>query len=286
MKTTLSHFQIDDILISALKEDINSEDYSTNAIFTNGQLAKVELIAKEDGILAGLDVFQRVFSLYDDQISFNIPKHLEDGYAFSKGEVLLEVVGNIRSLLSCERVALNFMQRMSGVATLTKVYVEELNDPKIKVFDTRKTTPNLRLFEKYAVRVGGGYNHRYNLSDGILLKDNHINAVGSVKGAIEKARAYAPFVKLIEIEVESLEEVKEAVEAGADIIMLDNMDVELIKQATDLINSQAIIEVSGNVSLDNIANYRGLDIDYISSGSLTHNYRSIDLSMKNLTYLD
>ncbi|WP_159561550.1 carboxylating nicotinate-nucleotide diphosphorylase [Streptococcus halichoeri] len=285
MYPQLNNFQIDDVLIRALQEDVNSEDFSTNAIFDNPKLATISLIAKEAGLLAGLDVFKRVFQLYDAEVSFS-DSPFEDGSPFQKGDKILEVVGKVSTLLTCERVALNFLQRMSGIASLADAYIKALDDPSIKVFDTRKTTPNLRLFEKYAVRVGGAYNHRFNLSDAIMLKDNHINAAGSVTTAITKAKQYAPFIKQVEIEVETLEEVQEAVAAKADIIMLDNMNLELIKKAISIINKQAIIEVSGNITLDNIATFKGLEIDYISSGSLTHNASSIDFSMKQLRYLD
>ncbi|CAG6163526.1 nicotinate-nucleotide pyrophosphorylase [Streptococcus pneumoniae] len=286
ISTDLTPFQIDDTLKAALREDVHSEDYSTNAIFDHHGQAKVSLFAKEAGVLAGLTVFQRVFTLFDAEVTFQNPHQFKDGDRLTSGDLVLEIIGSGGSLLTCERVALNFLQHLSGIASMTAAYVEALGDDCIKVFDTRKTTPNLRLFEKYAVRVGGGYNHRFNLSDAILLKDNHIAAVGSVQKAIAQARAYAPFVKMVEVEVESLAAAEEAAAAGADIIMLDNMSLEQIEQAITLIAGRSRIECSGNIDMTTISRFRGLAIDYVSSGSLTHSAKSLDFSMKGLTYLD
>ncbi len=280
----LNNFQIDKYIIAALKEDITFDDLSTSAIYREDKTAKISLLSKDKGILAGLDVFKRVFSINDPLVDFI--EYKKDGDKITNGELVMEIIGNVRTILTSERVALNFLQRMSGIATQTKKYVEALGDENIKILDTRKTTPNLRLFEKYSVKVGGGFNHRYNLSDGIMLKDNHIDAAGSVKKAIEMAREYAPFVKKIEIEVEDLEMLKEAVDAKADIIMLDNMDIDMVKKAIEIIDKKAIIECSGNINIDNISRYRGMQIDYISSGSLTNNANIVDLSMKNLRYVD
>ncbi|MBC2575157.1 carboxylating nicotinate-nucleotide diphosphorylase [Peptostreptococcus canis] len=280
----LNNFQIDKYIIAALKEDITFDDLSTSAIYREDKTAKISLLSKDKGILAGLDVFKRVFSINDPLVDFI--EYKKDGDKITNGELVMEIIGNVRTILTSERVALNFLQRMSGIATQTKKYVEALGDENIKILDTRKTTPNLRLFEKYSVKVGGGFNHRYNLSDGIMLKDNHIGAAGSVKKAIEMAREYAPFVKKIEIEVEDLEMLKEAVDAKADIIMLDNMDIDMVKKAIEIIDKKAIIECSGNINIDNISRYRGMQIDYISSGSLTNNANIVDLSMKNLRYVD
>lgn len=280
----LNKFEVDEKIMGALREDINSEDLSTNAIYRDDREASVCLIMKEDGVIAGLGVFQRVFELLDPQVSFEMDA--QDGDQVKKGQVVGKVYGKISTLLSGERVALNYLQRMSGIATYTRACVEALGDPNIKILDTRKTTPNLRIFEKYSVKVGGGFNHRYNLSDGIMLKDNHIDAAGSITRAVEMAREYAPFVKKIEIEVESLEGVEEALQAGADIIMLDNMSLENVKKACDLIGDRAVIECSGNINLDTVSRYRGLSIDYVSMGSLTHSAPILDISMKNLRYED
>ena len=264
----------------ALEEDINSEDVSTNAVMPRYQLGTVDLICKQDGIIAGLDVFARAFQLLDEKIE--IAFHAADGDAVKKGQLLATVTGDIRVLLSAERTALNYLQRMSGIATYTNAVAKLLAGTKTTLLDTRKTTPCMRVFEKYAVTVGGGSNHRYNLSDGVLLKDNHIGAAGGVKQAISMAKAYAPFVRKIEIEVENLDMVKEAVEAGADIIMLDNMTTEQLKESIDYIAGRAEIEVSGNVTKENIARLTGLGVNYVSSGALTHSAPIMDLSMKNL----
>ena len=270
----------DDPILAALKEDITSEDISTNAVMRQYQLGEVDLICKEDGVIAGLDVFKRVFQLLDDRTEVTFT--CKDGDRVKKGDQLGTVRGDIRVLLSGERTALNYLQRMSGIATYTRKIAELLEGTKTKLLDTRKTTPGMRLFEKYAVKVGGGYNHRYNLSDGILLKDNHIGAAGGVKEAIAMAKDYAPFVHKIEIEVENLDMLKEALEAGADIIMLDNMSVEDMREAVKLANGRAETECSGNVTKENVARLVDIGVDYISSGALTHSSPILDLSLKNL----
>lgn len=270
----------DDIILNALKEDITSEDISTNSVMRNYQLGEVELICKEDGVIAGLEVFKRVFELLDanTEVSFTV----EDGDKVKNGQKLGVVRGDIRVLLSGERTALNYLQRMSGIATYTRTIADMLSGTNTKLLDTRKTTPGMRVFEKYAVKVGGGYNHRFNLSDGILLKDNHIGAAGGVKEAVAMAKEYAPFVRKIEIEVENLEMLKEALEAGADIIMLDNMSVEDMKKAVELCAGKAETECSGNVTKENVAKLTQIGVDYISSGALTHSSPILDLSLKNL----
>ncbi len=270
----------DDLILNALKEDITSEDISTNSVMRQYQLGEVELICKEDGVIAGLDVFKRVFELLDadTKVEFSV----KDGDKVKNGQKLGVVQGDIRVLLSGERTAINYLQRMSGIATYTRTVADMLEGTNTKLLDTRKTTPGMRIFEKYAVKVGGGYNHRFNLSDGILLKDNHIGAAGGVKEAVEMAREYAPFVRKIEIEVENLEMLKEAIEAGADIIMLDNMSVEDMKNAVELCKGKAETECSGNVTKENVAKLTGIGVDYISSGALTHSSPILDLSLKNL----
>ena len=272
--------QADKLIRMALQEDITSEDVSTNAVMRSAVKGTVDLIAKEDGIIAGLDVYARVFQILDEktEISFNF----KDGDAVKKGDLLGTVTGDIRVLLSGERVALNYLQRMSGIATYTKQVSKLLEGSKVTLLDTRKTTPNCRVFEKYAVRIGGGCNHRYNLSDGVLLKDNHIGAAGSVAKAVAMAKDYAPFVRKIEIEVETMEQVKEAVEAGADIIMLDNMTPEMMKEAVELIAGRAQTECSGNITKENIAKILETGVDFVSSGALTHSAPILDISMKNL----
>ena len=272
--------QADQLIRMALQEDITSEDVSTNAVMPTATKGTVELIAKEDGVIAGLDIYARVFTILDEKTEIDF--HCKDGDEVKKGELMATVTGDIRVLLSGERVALNYLQRMSGIATYTRQVAKLLEGSKVTLLDTRKTTPNCRVFEKYAVRVGGGCNHRYNLSDGVLLKDNHIGAAGSVTKAIQMAKAYAPFVRKIEIEVETLEQVKEAVEAGADIIMLDNMTPEVMKQAVELINGRAQTECSGNITKENIQKIREIGVDYVSSGALTHSAPILDISMKNL----
>ena len=272
--------QADQLIRMALQEDITSEDVSTNAVMPTATKGTVELIAKEDGVIAGLDIYARVFTILDEKTEIDF--HCKDGDEVKKGELMATVTGDIRVLLSGERVALNYLQRMSGIATYTRQVAKLLEGSKVTLLDTRKTSPNCRVFEKYAVRVGGGCNHRYNLSDGVLLKDNHIGAAGSVTKAIQMAKAYAPFVRKIEIEVETLEQVKEAVEAGADIIMLDNMTPEVMKQAVELINGRAQTECSGNITKENIQKIREIGVDFVSSGALTHSAPILDISMKNL----
>ena len=302
---------VDHLLIQALQEDITSEDVSTNAVMPSYQYGQVQLICKEDGIIAGLEVFERVFYLLDE--SMEVKFYVKDGDAVKNGQLLAEVSGDVRVLLSGERTALNYLQRMSGIATYTNRVVSYLKGSKTKLLDTRKTTPNMRVFEKYAVRVGGGNNHRYNLSDGVMLKDNHIGAAGSITKAVKMAKEYASFVHKIEVEVENLDMVKEAVEAGADIIMLDNMSydemkenmskedmvkeaveagadiimldnmsVENMKKAIEIIDGRAETECSGNVTKENIEKLTALGVDYISSGALTHSAPILDLSLKNL----
>lgn len=270
----------DNLIKMALQEDISSEDVTTNAVMRNRKQGEVQLICKQDGIVAGLGVFERVFKLLDE--TTEVEFYVEDGDEVKNKQLLGVIRGDIRVLLSGERTALNYLQRMSGIATYTHQIAELLKETKIKLLDTRKTTPNMRIFEKYAVKVGGGYNHRYNLSDGILLKDNHIGAAGSVRKAVEMAKEYAPFVRKIEIETENLEMVKEAVEAGADIIMLDNMTPEIMKEAVKMIDGRAETECSGNVTKENIERLVEVGVDYISSGALTHSSPILDLSLKNL----
>ena len=270
----------DDLILSALKEDITSEDITTNSVMPDYKLGEVELICKEDGVIAGLEVFKRVFTLLDEntEVTFNC----KDGDRVTKGQNLGIVKGDIRVLLSGERTALNYLQRMSGIATYTRNIADLLEGSKTKLLDTRKTTPNMRVFEKYAVKVGGGHNHRYNLSDAILLKDNHIGAAGGVKEAVKMAKEYASFVCKVEVEVENLDMLKEALEAGADIIMLDNMSVEDMKEAVRLTQGKAVTECSGNVTKENVARFVDIGVDYISSGALTHSSPILDLSLKNL----
>ena len=275
----INELNADNLILSALKEDITSEDVSTNAVMREKVLGEVQLIAKAEGVICGLWVFERTFKLLDKdtQVDFRA----KDGDRVKKGQIVATVTGDIRVLLSGERVALNFLQRMSGIATYTAQMVELLKGSKTKLLDTRKTTPNMRAFEKYAVTVGGGCNHRYNLSDGILLKDNHIGAAGSIARAVQLAREYAPFVRKIEVEVENLEMCREALEAGADIIMLDNMSVEDMKKAVKMIDGRAVTECSGNVTKDTVKNIIDAGVDFVSSGALTHSAPILDLSMKN-----
>lgn len=271
---------VDPLILSALREDISSEDVSSNCVMKKAQLGEVDLICKQDGIICGLQVFERVFTLLDE--TTNAEFYVEDGDEVKSGQLLGKLKGDIRVLLCGERTALNYLQRMSGIATYTHEVASLLKGTKTKLLDTRKTTPNNRIFEKYSVRIGGGNNHRYNLSDGVLLKDNHIGAAGGVKEAITMAKEYAPFVRKIEVEVESFDMVKEAVEAGADIIMLDNMSHEQLKEAITFIDGRAEVEVSGNVTRENIAKLTDLGVDYISSGALTHSAPIMDISLKNL----
>ncbi len=276
--TTL--LNVDNLIMQALREDISSEDVTTNAIMRESKAGTADLICKQDGIIAGLDVFKRVFELLDDtaKVTFQV----KDGDEVKNGQLLAVVEGDIRALLSGERTALNYLQRMSGIATYTNGVAKLLEGSSTKLLDTRKTTPNMRIFEKYAVKVGGGYNHRYNISDGILINDNHIGAAGAVKEAVRMAKEYAPFVRKIEVEVENLDMLKEALEAGADIIMLDNMTPEMMKEAVALTRGKAETECSGNVTKENIQNIIDIGVDYVSSGALTHSAPILDLSLKNL----
>lgn len=270
----------DHLLLQALQEDITSEDITTNSVMRTYQKGEVQLLCKQDGIIAGLHVFKRVFELLDDAVQVDF--FCQDGDTVSAGQLMAVVTGDIRALLSGERVALNYLQRMSGIATYTHSIAKLLEGSKTKLLDTRKTTPNMRIFEKYAVKVGGGYNHRYNLSDGILLKDNHIGAAGSVTNAVLMAKEYAPFVRKIEVEVENLDMVREAVEAGADFIMLDNMTPDMMKEAIRIIDGRAETECSGNVTRENVEQLLDIGVDYISSGALTHSAPILDISLKNL----
>lgn len=271
---------VDPLILSALREDISSEDVSSNCVMKKAQMGEVDLICKQDGIICGLQVFERVFTLLDENTEAEF--YVEDGDAVKAGQLMGKLRGDIRVLLCGERTALNYLQRMSGIATYTHEVASLLEGTKTKLLDTRKTTPNNRIFEKYSVRTGGGNNHRYNLSDGVLLKDNHIGAAGSVRAAVEMAKEYAPFVRKIEVEVENFDMVKEAIEAGADIIMLDNMSHEQLKEAIEFIDGRAEVEVSGNVTKENIARLTDLGVDYISSGALTHSAPIMDISLKNL----
>ena len=275
--------QADHLIMEALREDISSEDVTTNAVMKEAVEGEVDLICKQDGIIAGLDVFKRVFQLLDANVKTEL--FCKDGDEVTNGQLMGKVTGDIRVLLSGERVALNYLQRMSGIATYTHSVAKLLEGSHTKLLDTRKTTPNMRIFEKYAVRVGGGYNHRYNLSDGVLLKDNHIGAAGGVKEAVQMAKDYVPFVRKIEVEVENLDMVKEAVEAGADIIMLDNMSPEEMEEAVRMIDGRAETECSGNVTKENISRLTSIGVDYISSGALTHSAPILDISLKNLHVL-
>ncbi|MEE1224707.1 MAG: carboxylating nicotinate-nucleotide diphosphorylase [Clostridia bacterium] len=284
MNSITMKMNADELILQALREDITSEDITTNAVMPEYRKGEVQLICKQDGIIAGLEVFKRVFELLDENTVTEL--YFKDGDCVKNGELVGVVTGDIRVLLSGERTALNYLQRMSGIATYTKEVSSLLEGSKTKLLDTRKTTPNMRIFEKYSVKVGGGYNHRYNLSDGVLLKDNHINAAGGVKEAVCMAKEYAPFVRKIEVECENLDMVKEAVEAGADIIMLDNMTHEMMRQAIEIIDGRAETECSGNVTLENAPKLVDLGVDYISSGALTHSAPIMDLSLKNLHPVD
>ena len=280
MNNVTMKLQADPLILQALQEDITGEDVTTNAILPEDSRGQAELLAKADGVVAGLAVFARAFTLLDEGVEVRFT--VKDGDTVRKGQKLADVTGSMRSILSAERVGLNYLQRMSGIATYTRQIAKLLEGSRIKLVDTRKTTPNMRVFEKYAVTVGGGGNHRYNLSDGVLLKDNHIGAAGGVKRAIALAKAYAPFVRKIEVETETLDMVREAVEAGADIIMLDNMSHDMMKEAVALIDGRAETECSGNVTKENIASLADIGVDYISSGALTHSAPILDLSLKNL----
>lgn len=270
----------DELIMMALREDITGEDVSTNAVMPEYRKGTVDLICKSDGIAAGLEVYARTFELLDPDTVIDLK--CKDGDQVKKGQLMAVITGDIRVLLSGERVALNYLQRMSGIATYTRKIVDLLEGSDVKLLDTRKTTPNCRIFEKYAIRVGGACSHRYNLSDGVMLKDNHIGAAGGIKQAIEMAKAYAPFVRKIEVETETLEQVKEAVEAGADIIMLDNMSDDTIREAVKIIDGRAEIECSGNITLENVERVKTLGVDFVSSGAITHSAPIMDISMKNL----
>lgn len=282
-KVTL-RLNADPLILSALREDITSEDVSTNSVMPVPRKGEVNLICKQDGVICGLQIFERVFTLLDENTEVELKA--ADGDRVKKGQLLAVVRGDIKVLLCGERTALNYLQRMSGIATYTSEVVKLLEGTGIKLLDTRKTTPNNRLFEKYAVKVGGGNNHRYNLTDGVLLKDNHIGAAGGVKEAINLAKEYAPFVRKIEVEVETLDMVKDAVEAGADIIMLDNMDHDTMAEAMRIIDGKAEVEVSGNMTKENLAKLSGLSVNYVSSGALTHSAPIMDISLKNLHPVD
>ena len=271
--------QADKLIRMALEEDVSSEDVTTCAVIGPDRQARADLLCKQDGIIAGLSVFERVFQILDPEAKVKF--RCEDGDTVSKGQLLAVVSGNAHAILTGERTALNYLQRMSGIATYTNQVVSLLEGSSIRLLDTLKTTPNMRIFEKYAVRVGGGYNHRYNLSDGVLLKDNHINAAGGVAEAVKAAQEYAPFVRKIEVETETLEMVREAVEAGADIIMLDNMTPEDMKKAVEITAGKAKTECSGNVTRENIENLKKIGVDYISCGALTHSAPILDVSLKN-----
>lgn len=272
---------VDEYILNTLKEDITSEDVSTNAVMPENRQGKADLICKQDGIICGLDIFRRTFELLDETSRFEA--NFKDGDEVKKGDLLGVIYGDIKAILSGERTGLNYLQRMSGIATITKEYAAELEGTSTTLLDTRKTTPNMRPFEKYAVTVGGATNHRYNLSDGVLLKDNHIGAAGSITKAIEMARAYAPFVRKIEIETETLEQVREALDAKADIIMLDNMDNETMRKAVEIINGKAQTECSGNVTKERLKEIAGIGVDFVSCGALTHSAPIMDISLKNLT---
>ncbi len=275
----MNYLSIDEAILSALKEDVTNEDITTTSVIDENSKSIVELFAKEDGIIVGLQVFERVFTLLGDvEVKF----YKKDGDKVEPKTLIATIEGNTRNILIGERTALNFLQRMSGIATITRKFVDKLQGTQTKLLDTRKTTPNMRVFEKYSVRVGGGHNHRFNLSDGILLKDNHISAAGGVKNAVQAARGAASFVRKIEVEVENLQMLEEALDAKADIIMLDNMDLETMKKAVTMVNGKALTEASGNVNLDTVASIAATGVDYISTGYITHSAKILDLSMKNL----
>ena len=271
---------VDEYILNTLKEDITSEDVSTNAVMPENKNGRADLICKQDGVICGLGIFERTFKLLDENSHFET--EVKDGDFVKKGQVIGVIYGDIKALLSGERTGLNYLQRMSGIATITKEYATALEGYKTVLLDTRKTTPNMRPFEKYAVTVGGGKNHRYNLSDGVLLKDNHIGAAGSITKAITMAKEYAPFVRKIEIETETLDQVQEAVDAGADIIMLDNMDNETMKKAVELIGGRAETECSGNVTKERLKEIAEIGVDFVSCGALTHSAPIMDISLKNL----
>ena len=275
---------VDDYIINTLKEDISSEDVSTNAVMPEDKQGRADLICKQNGVICGLDVFERTFKLLDETSRFEA--NFKDGDYVKKGDLLGVIYGDVKAILSGERTALNYLQRMSGIATMTREYVNELEGYKTILLDTRKTTPNMRPFEKHAVKVGGAVNHRYNLSDGVLLKDNHIGAAGSVTNAIKMAKAYAPFVRKIEIETETLAQVQEALDAGADIIMLDNMDNDTMRKAVEMIGDKAQTECSGNVTKARLKEIAQIGVDFVSCGALTHSAQILDVSLKNLTTIE
>lgn len=283
MDIITENLNVDNLILLALREDISSEDITTNSILKDKILGRGHLIAKEDGILAGIEIFKRVFKLLDKNIEFKV--NFKDGDNLQRGQIICEITGDLRVILSGERVALNYLQHMSGIATYTNDVVQLLKGTSIKLLDTRKTTPNMRIFEKYAVKVGGGYNHRYNLSDGVLIKDNHIAVAGSIKSAVEMARAYVSFVKKIEVEVENLQMVEEALKAKADIIMLDNMDEATMKKAVEIIGGRCKTECSGNITRENILKISKCGVDFVSSGAITHSAPILDISLKNLQKL-
>lgn len=266
-----------------LNEDLQYGDITTESVVLDHKIAKVDIIAKEKGIIAGTEVFKMVFKILGDvEVNFSV----NDGEEVEEGQHFGEVFGDAKKILMGERVALNYMQRMCGIATLTREFVERLEGTKVKLLDTRKTTPNMRIFEKYAVKVGGGTNHRFGLNDGVMIKDNHIEAAGGIKNAVSLARKNSPFVRKIEVEVESIEQLKEALEAKADIIMLDNMDIKTLKESVKLIDNKVEVEASGNVTLDNIREIAKTGVDFISTGAVTHSFKVLDISMKNFRYID
>ena len=275
---------VEPLIESALREDITNEDVSTNSVMPEAKKGEADLLCKQDGIICGLQIFTRVFTMLDPDTEVEL--YVKDGEAVKNGQLMAKVRGDMRVILCGERTALNYLQRMSGVATMAREMSDSLEGTGIKLLDTRKTTPNNRIFEKYAVKTGGGNNHRLNLSDGVMLKDNHIGAAGGVARAVKMAKEYAPFVRKIEVETENIDMVREAVEAGADIIMLDNMDHEQMKEAVELIAGRAEIEISGNVTKEKIAQIADLGVDYISSGALTHSAPILDISLKNLHPID
>lgn len=267
----------------ALNEDLQYGDITTESVVLDHKIAKVDIIAKEKGIIAGTEVFKMVFKILGDvEVDFSV----NDGEEVEEGQHFGEVFGDAKKILMGERVALNYMQRMCGIATLTREFVERLEGTKVKLLDTRKTTPNMRIFEKYAVKVGGGTNHRFGLNDGVMIKDNHIEAAGGIKNAVSLARKNSPFVRKIEVEVESIEQLNDALEAKADIIMLDNMDIKTLKEAVKLIDNRVEVEASGNVTLDNIREIAKTGVDFISTGAVTHSFKVLDISMKNFRYID
>lgn len=267
----------------ALNEDLQYGDITTESVVLDHKIAKVDIIAKEKGVIAGTEVFKMVFKILGDvEVNFSV----NDGEEVEEGQHFGEVFGDAKKILMGERVALNYMQRMCGIATLTREFVERLEGTKVKLLDTRKTTPNMRIFEKYAVKVGGGTNHRFGLNDGVMIKDNHIEAAGGIKNAVSLARKNSPFVRKIEVEVESIEQLKEALEAKVDIIMLDNMDIKTLKKAVKLIDNRVEVEASGNVTLDNIREIAKTGVDFISTGAVTHSFKVLDISMKNFRYID